>query len=419
MRRSLLLAVALVLCLSGRADAGLFLNADATGVRGYVQVNVVATTDIKTVHVGEDVNGVNEPIITMDLPYWRDHFEHGPIGAKLLDRVVRWRCDRLDRHFQVAGRSTKGHVEAAFFSVRTPSCRNRLTLTIPQRVREGGVVRAQIRDTWGTGLTSAQVCFIGDCRQVEFADGQELRTVRLRAGWRGVRKVKLRAPAQRITQTIGVGVAPPRAAGSGPTILTTGDSLMQSVEAILQDRLARSARVVSDVRVGAALSKVLVVDWIKLAREQVAEHEPHATVIFLGTNDFFAMDTPGGGTVECCGESWITEYARRARKVMRTYAQDNTGVVLWLAVPAARDERRVPAARAVNEGLRRAAYGLPTVFVLPMDELFTPDMRYRESMEHRGKVVKVRETDGIHLSIPGARIAAAVVIDLLRGVGIL
>ena len=417
--RLLLCVLVVVAGGAARADAAIFINADAAGVRGYIQVKVVATTDIKTAYVGEDVDGAFEPIVTTDLPYWRDDPDHGPIGARFLDRLVRWRCDRLERDLLVAGRRPDGIVEIASFSVRTPSCRNRLTLTVPRRVAQGGVVRARIRDTWGTGLTSARVCFLGDCREVAFADGEDRRVVRFRAGWRGYRQVKLRAPAQRIEQPIAVGVRPRPSAASGPTILTTGDSLMQSVEAILQDRLFRDANVVSDVRVGAALSKVLVADWRKLARRQVAEHQPSATVIFLGTNDFFAMRTPAGAEVDCCGEQWIAEYARRARKVMRIYAQDGAGAVLWLTVPAARDERRNPPARAVNTALRRAAIGLPAVSVLPIDKVFTPGMRFRESMEYRGRTVDVRETDGIHLSVAGARIAAAMVIEALRGVGVL
>ena len=419
MRRALLLSLALLLCVAARADAELFLLADPSSSRGYVEVTVVATTDIKTVVIGERHQGVDEHIITTGVPYWRDHPDYGPVGATLVDRVVRWRCDRLERHLQVAGRRPDGIVEAAFYAVRTPSCRNRLTLTVPRRVGQGGVVRARIRDTWGTGLTSARVCFLGDCRKVGFADGQDLRVVRFRAGWRGLRKVTLRAPSQNLSEVIGVGVRPPRTARSGPTILATGDSLMGNVEAMLSDRLNGRAQVVSDVQGGTAISKPFILDWLEHARRQVARHEPNATAIFLGTNDSFPMETPAGDEIQCCGETWIAEYARRARRMMRTYAQGDTSMVLWFTVPAARDERRNPSAIAVNEGLRRAATGLPTVFVLPTDEVFTPGMRWRESMSYKGRVIRVRESDGVHLSIAGARIAASMAIDTLRDVGVL
>ena len=101
-----------------------------------------------------------------------------------------------------------------------------------------------------------------------------------------------------------------------------------------------------------------------MARRQVRKYQPAATAIFLGTNDVFAMTTPQGVEVQCCGRDWGLEYERRALGLMRTYAQKNTAVVAWLAVPAMKDERRTPAGRAVNAAIRRAARKVPGAFVV-------------------------------------------------------
>jgi len=69
---------------------------------------------------------------------------------------------------------------------------------------------------------------------------------------------------------------------------------------------------------------------------------------------------------------------------------------------------------AVNEALERAAAGLPTVQTLPLDEVLSPGWRYRASIRYRGRQVRVRLSDGAHLSLPGARIAAREVIRALR-----
>lgn len=420
MRRLALLAVLVAgLLAAAPAEAKIWLTADATMDRGWVRLMGVATTDITTGVFGEVADDTWEHIATSELAYWRDHPEHGPIGFKILDRAVRWRCDRLDRDFTIAGRNADGIVEAAFFSVRTPSCRNRLTLTVPERIKTGGRLRAVIRDTWGTGLTRARVCFLDACRDIALADGQTEKVMWFRAGFPGVRRVFLKAPAQSIKVPIGVGVRAPARAASGPTVLTTGDSLMQNVDAILSDRLARKAKVITDVHLGSGLTKVTTVRWPDLARKQVAEHHPHAVAIFMGTNDVYAMATPQGRTVECCGDAWTEEYARRARQIMRIYAQGGAGTVAWLTVPAARDERRNPAATAVNKALRRAAVGLSTVDIVPVDHIFTPGMRYRETITHNGRTVVARESDGIHLSIAGAKITATEVIAILRRSGVL
>jgi lysophospholipase L1-like esterase len=419
MRRLLLALVLLVLAPAAPAGATVLLSADAASVRGYVQVTVVASADVKTVLLGERVGTVNEDIAVVDLPFWKVHPDLGPINGRLVERLVRWRCDRLDRNLQAAGRRSDGTYEGAFFSVRTPSCRNRMTLSVPRRVEAGGRIVATVRDTWGTGLTWAQVCLRGRCRAVEFGDGQAVRRVRLRAGRRGVGRVVLRATSQRESALVGIGRAAPAAASDGPTVLTTGDSLMQSVDSILQDRLAGRASVVSDVRLGGAISGVPLAESVAFARRQVRRHRPHATVLSLGSNEFYDMTTPDGRRVACCDEPWTAEYARRARAVMRAYAQSATASVVWLAVPAARDERRVPGNIAVNAALQRAAAGLPTVAVEPLDAVFTPGMRYADTLLRDGLTITVRQSDGIHLSIAGARIAADLVLDRLRAAGVL
>jgi hypothetical protein len=104
---------------------------------------------------------------------------------------------------------------------------------------------------------------------------------------------------------------------------------------------------------------------------------------------------------------------------MRTYAQDGAGTVLWLAVPIARDERRTPAIVAVDAALRRAAATVPGAGVIAADHIFTPGGRYRDTMRSRGRVRRVREQDGAHLSLAGARIAADAVIAALERLAVL
>jgi hypothetical protein len=88
-------------------------------------------------------------------------------------------------------------------------------------------------------------------------------------------------------------------------------------------------------------------------------------------------------------------------------------------VPYARDTRRAAAATAVNAALHRAAATVRGVAVIGIDEIFTPGRKYRASMRYEGRRVHVRETDGIHLSIPGAGIAADFVIRALKTFGVL
>jgi hypothetical protein len=132
--------------------------------------------------------------------------------------------------------------------------------------------------------------------------------------------------------------------------------------------------------------------------------------MFIGANDGFPM-----AGAECCGEPWIAEYARRARRIMRSYARGGRGRVYWLLLPAPRRGFFREIFPAVNAAVRRAARGLEDdVRVIDLVSVFTPGGRYRASMKIRGKRVRVRQGDGIHLNTTGASLAASIVIRALR-----
>jgi hypothetical protein len=213
-------------------------------------------------------------------------------------------------------------------------------------------------------------------------------------------------------------LAPAPAQAKRYTVLATGDSMIQIVDGFLKRRLERPqrVRVLSDARISTGLSKPLLLDWPRLARRQVKRLRPRATVVFMGANDGFPMRNPAGQNVGCCGRPWVIEYARRARKMMRTYLFSGRGRVYWLLLPQARGGffRRV--FPAVNAALRRAARPLgKKVRLIQLDRVFTPGGRFRQFITWHGQRVDARQKDGVHLSVQGASIAASYVIRRMRG----
>jgi hypothetical protein len=225
-----------------------------------------------------------------------------------------------------------------------------------------------------------------------------------------------------VVRPVAVGVEPrPEDLALVPQIVATGDSLMQGLDDLLEDELDPRAHVSGDVHIGTGLTSDIVGDWDDIPGEQIKAFHPDATVVFLGANDSYAMTPPGGGgkPISCCEQPWIDEYARRARKAMRTYTRaDPDAQVFWLTVPSARDFRRNVAAAAVNAGIYQAAGGVPRVHVLDMVTLLTPNGEYRETMPYRGREVRVRQGDGIHLSVAGQRIAGEFVIRAMERRGV-
>ena len=274
--RILVVTLLVLAGLAADAAAHIRVAVDATSRRGVIDLYGIVSRSMPTATFYELVDGRDKKLAEVTPAPWYDDADHGPLGFAIEPAAAVWRCDRLYRTFVIVGRYPDGAIgERGVFSVRTPSCRHRLSLKAPRRARPGGFVTMRIRDTFGTGGTRGRVCLSGVCRGVRLASGQTRARVRLRVRDRtGIRPLKLSGAGQRLEQSIAVGVRPTASVASGPTVLTTGDSLMQNLDAILTDRLAKRANVVSDLRFGVGADELRGGRLSELASQQVARHHP-------------------------------------------------------------------------------------------------------------------------------------------------
>jgi hypothetical protein len=216
----------------------------------------------------------------------------------------------------------------------------------------------------------------------------------------------------------------PRALGVRPvaprslhTVLVTGDSLAQPLDAKVARAFSRAAtgvRVDRDARIGTGISQSDLLDWGRLSVTQVRKRHPDAVVVFMGANEGFPLQS-GARTVKCCGPDWAAAYAYRVRRVMNAYRQAGAARVYWLDLPAPRDPARQRISRAVNAAIAVAAEPYRAqVRVLDLAAVFTPGGRYRDAMDVDGRRRIVREPDGIHLNDEGASVALEPVLAALR-----
>jgi lysophospholipase L1-like esterase len=201
------------------------------------------------------------------------------------------------------------------------------------------------------------------------------------------------------------------------TVLVTGDSLSQPLDAKVARAFSRSSAgvdVVRDARIGTGISQSDLLDWGQLSVAQVRKRHPDAIVVFLGANEGFPLRS-GTRKVDCCGADWAAAYASRVRRVMNTFRQGGAARVYWLNLPAPRDPARQRISRAVNAAIAVAAEPYRAqVRVLDLSSLFTPGGRYRDAMDVGGRRRIVRESDGIHLNDEGAAVALGPVLAALR-----
>src|SRR4051794_38576547 len=130
----------------------------------------------------------------------------------------------------------------------------------------------------------------------------------------------------------------PAALGARPTpprglrtVLVTGDSMAQPLDAELARRLAGVAgvRTVRDAHIGTGLAQSQIANWNELAAGQVSRLHPEAVVMFMGANEGWPMRA-GRRTLRCCGLDWAAEYAVRARRIMAMFRQAGAARVYWL-----------------------------------------------------------------------------------------
>ena len=329
-----------------------------------------------------------------------------------------WSCDRLSRRFGAVATLPDGTVAFGAYEVHTASCATRFELTAPRRMKPGAKASVRVADRWGIGGIRPELCIgpVGGeprCKALAFPRAVSLASRRFRATERGRWRVELRVRGERIRTAIVVGDGG-ASAKPPPIVLATGDSTMQGIDSFLADELADAAYVRSDVRPGTGISRGVY--WELHAKSQTKRLRQRVTVISVGAASDGVPMTAFGVLQVCCGAPWIAEYANRVREIMQTYLRDGRGRVVWLTPPEPRYGPRAEITHAVNVAVERAAAGLKGVKVLRIDRLFSPD-GYSDVITYRGREVRVRESDGVHLNVAGTAIAAKAVVQAIRELG--
>jgi lysophospholipase L1-like esterase len=198
-------------------------------------------------------------------------------------------------------------------------------------------------------------------------------------------------------------------------LLVTGDSMSEPMDGDLAETLVtENVNVIRDPHIGSGISTTFVVDWGKLAADQVSKYHPDAVVVFIGANDGFPMQGVSGSEVACCGAEWAAIYANRVRQIVSTYRQGGRSRVYWITLPAPRDPERQHIARVVNAAVRVAVQPWASdVELVDSVPVFTPGFLYRDAMPVAGKQTLVREADGVHLNEAGSSLLARMITEEL------
>jgi uncharacterized protein len=203
-------------------------------------------------------------------------------------------------------------------------------------------------------------------------------------------------------------------AGNKLRVVVVGDSLAQGLGFYMERVLSPNlVRVSSQGRISTGLARPDYFNWpAEMQRIENVFH-PDLVIVMLGENDHQSLLTPQGQLDTATNTSaWPNAYAHRVREFIHI-AVDNGSHVVWAGLPAISDTSRWDYIRQVDGIYARVAIRTPNAAYLDTFAMFTtPSGRYTPFMRINGKVVPVREADGIHFTAAGYQLLARAAVGI-------
>lgn len=219
-----------------------------------------------------------------------------------------------------------------------------------------------------------------------------------------------------------VAVAGSNFAAEEPPVLMIGDSMMRLLGIAMEKELnaAGIQPAVSFSSLASGLARMDAFDWFAKVDELMNEHKPATVVVSLGANDRQSLKDISGRVVQFGTPEWEAEYALRVGRIMDDLLKGGAKRVVWLLLPDMRDPAQQEYAKSVN-----ALFVREIEVETRKDKIVTFDMGPLLSrrpgqfslyvMAPNGAALTVRDTDGVHLTNPGAqRVAQAIVKNFFK-----
>lgn len=197
-------------------------------------------------------------------------------------------------------------------------------------------------------------------------------------------------------------------------ILVAGDSLMGWIgPAMTQGLDGAPVAITEDWEVGTGLARPDSLNWPARLEQDMADQDPEVVVVGFGGNDAQDMATDDG-RVSVGTPEWTAEYQRRVAQVLNALEAPNR-TVYWIGLPVTTRNDIEEAAPAMAEAAKTEISARPWAHYVDTTETLSLDGKYAAYLpDESGKEVKVREDDGVHPNIAGARrIVAPVLLALV------
>jgi uncharacterized protein len=197
-------------------------------------------------------------------------------------------------------------------------------------------------------------------------------------------------------------------------VVIVGDSLAQGLGFYMERVLSPTlVRVSSQGRISTGLARPDYFNWpAEMQRIEDVFH-PDLVIVMLGENDHQSLLTPSGQLdTKTSTSAWPNAYSQRVQQFVHI-AVDNGSHVVWAGLPVISDTSKWDYIRRVDGIYSRVMLRTPNAAYLDTWAMFTtPGGRYTPFMRINGKVVPVREADGIHFTAAGYQLVARAAVGI-------
>jgi hypothetical protein len=205
--------------------------------------------------------------------------------------------------------------------------------------------------------------------------------------------------------------------GKPRMLALVGDSMMAvGLSDILLRETApdQDVRVVKAFRSGTGLARPDVFDWMTEYPAMIGEARPDAIIVAIGANDGQGF-VDNGKVLTFGSDAWVKAYQQRTAAFLNMLTQNGAHVV-WIALPPMKSGAYNEKIAEINRITYTVVNQYPQVsWWNPAPYLGDEKGGYRDfATTPDGKITRIRQTDGIHMSDEGAALLGPALMNWLN-----
>jgi hypothetical protein len=228
------------------------------------------------------------------------------------------------------------------------------------------------------------------------------------------------APIREVASTPPVSAVLVSEVKSSYHIYAAGDSMLGSALQFELKKLIENTDKIEDlsmqIKSGTGLAKPKLFNWQKAIAADLKKKKADIALIFLGTNDFQNI-RDGKRVYQFASENWDRIYQERALTLMNSTCQ-SVPKVIWFSPLRVRspelDVKMEHLTTVLESAIKKSACGK----FINAQSWVASENKFQsylviQNKEHKKQTIKVRHSDGIHLSQPGAKVFAERLLEYL------